>query len=223
MNVCGVSEWDASITDYGTTPPQVITYPDSEYRFTQYQANDCTHTPDFSGLTNLKGDWAWTTQPINKGDWDESWDTWLGDFGGCHPSGRPEVELMAYTRWRGNVYAPTAMANFTTSDGTNYDAWWSWRPNGTNCNATNGCIYLQTRMTSAPLNSGTYHLKQQLSYMAAHPTTFSYSDGTNTHALIDPHELVADVQYGVELVTDTNTEADCTCTFHLSNFAVTAN
>jgi hypothetical protein len=215
IDVCSLSEWNATITETDGSNPRVFTYPNSDDRVTTYDGS-CKQA--WSAYTTITGSWA--IDAPAKGDWDESWDFWMGDFGGCHQTGIPQIELMVYTKWYQNVFAPTAMANFTTPDGNNYDAWWSWNANGSGgCGATAGCVYLQTRLTTQA-GSGTLHLRQIMQKL--YGNGYTYHDGTDK-PIMPYGAQYADGQYGVELVSGVHTVADGPITFHLTNFSVTKN
>lgn len=215
MDVCSLREWNVTVTETDGSNPRVVDYPNSDDRVTTYDGSCKQAWSAYSKITS-----SWAMDAPAKGDWDQSYDFWMGDFGGCHQTNIPQIELMVYTNTHGNVFAPTAMANFSTPDGKNFDAWWSWRAHGSGCSAAAGCLYLQTRLTTYA-TSGTIQVRQLMRKL--YGKGYTYLDTvTGQNRPLMPHlTQYADGQYGVEVVSGTNTVADGPIMFHLTNFSVT--
>jgi hypothetical protein len=220
MDVCSSGDFTATVTETdngcnATDPncPRVITYPDNDHRLVEYNPlAPCTFyngpAQAWSAYSNISSTFSWSSQPT-VGDWDESYDLWMGSFGGCNQPGIPQIELMVYTKWHGDVFAPTAHANFTTTDGNNYDVWWAYTQPDSNC--PEGCLYIQTRLTTQG-DSGTIHLRQIMQKMYANG--YSYTDGTGGQPVMPYGANLADEQNGVEVVSGNNTVAAGPITFH---------
>jgi hypothetical protein len=218
MDICSNAEWDVTFTETDGSNPRVVTYPSSEYRFTQYDGT-CNYEQAWSAFNTLSSTWA--IDAPAEGDWDQSYDLWMGDFGGCHQAGVPTIELMTYTKRYGNVFAPNAMANFTLPDGKNIDAYWSFNPQGAQgCTTAAGCLYIQTRLTTQ-LTSGTMHLRQIMQKL--YGNGYTYLSGGVQKPVMPYGAYLADIQWGVEVVSGAETVADSPITFHNTDFSVNAN